>query len=95
MKITNRQNDDLEVKHLSIGMRIRHIRKEKKITQGELARMLGFSGSSAISYIENGQRKLNADKIPKLAESLGVTIEEIFLNESRQNDDKEGEDEES
>ncbi|MEC2530887.1 helix-turn-helix transcriptional regulator, partial [Bacillus cereus] len=79
----------------SIGMRIRHIRKEKKITQGELARMLGFSGSSAISYIENGQRKLNADKIPKLAESLGVTIEEIFLNESRQNDDKEGEDEES
>ncbi|AKJ62222.1 TPA: helix-turn-helix transcriptional regulator [Bacillus thuringiensis] len=76
-------------------MRIRHIRKEKKITQGELARMLGFSGSSAISYIENGQRKLNADKIPKLAESLGVTIEEIFLNESRQNDDKEGEDEES
>lgn len=40
--------------------------------------MLGFSGSSAISYIENGQRKLNADKIPKLAESLGITIEEIF-----------------
>ena len=62
MKITNRHNDDLEVKHLSIGMRIRDIRK-KKITQGELARMLGFSGSSAISYIENGQRKLNADKI--------------------------------
>ena len=61
MKITNRHNDDLEVKHLSIGMRIRDIRK--KITQGELARMLGFSGSSAISYIENGQRKLNADKI--------------------------------
>ncbi|XKK22669.1 helix-turn-helix transcriptional regulator [Bacillus sp. A17A.1] len=83
------------MKHLSIGMRIRHIRKEKKITQGELARMLGFSGSSAISYIENGQRKLNADKIPKLAESLGVTIEEIFLNESRQNDDLKGEDEES
>ncbi|MRC17312.1 helix-turn-helix domain-containing protein [Bacillus thuringiensis] len=80
---------------MSIGMRIRHIRKEKKITQGELARMLGFSGSSAISYIENGQRKLNADKIPKLAESLGVTIEEIFLNESRQNDELKGEDEES
>ncbi|HHY2690312.1 TPA: helix-turn-helix domain-containing protein [Bacillus cereus] len=80
---------------MSIGMRIRDIRKEKKITQEELARMLGFSGSSAISYIENGQRKLNADKIPKLAESLGVTIEEIFLNRSRQIDDKEREDEES
>lgn len=83
------------MKQLSIGMRIRDIRKEKKITQEELARMLGFSGSSAISYIENGQRKLNADKIPKLAESLGVTIEEIFLNRSRQIDDKEREDEES
>ena len=77
MKITNRHNDDLEVKHLSIGMRIRDIRK-KENNSGELARMLGFSGSSAISYIENGQRKLNADKIPKLAESLGITIEEIF-----------------
>ncbi|WP_307839907.1 helix-turn-helix transcriptional regulator [Bacillus cereus] len=32
-----------------------------------------------MSYIENGQRKLNADKIPKLAECLGVTIEEIFF----------------
>lgn len=95
MKITNRHNDDLEVKYLSIGMRIRDIRKKKKITQGELARMLGFSGSSAISYIENGQRKLNADKIPKLAESLGITIEEIFLNESRQNDDRKRKDEES
>ncbi|WP_179884294.1 MULTISPECIES: helix-turn-helix domain-containing protein [Bacillus cereus group] len=72
---------------MAIGMRIRHIRKEKKITQEELAKELGFSGSSAISYIENGQRKLNADKIPKLAEILGVTIEEIFLNKSRQNDD--------
>lgn len=83
------------MKHLSIGMRIRDIRRKKKITQGELARMLGFSGSSAISYIENGQRKLNADKIPKLAESLGVTIEEIFLNDIRQNDDVKREDEES
>ncbi|MEH7667139.1 helix-turn-helix transcriptional regulator [Bacillus sp. JJ689] len=83
------------MKHLSIGTRIRHIRKKKKITQGELAEMLGFSGSSAISYIENGQRKLNADKIPKLAESLGVTIEEIFLNESRQIDELKREDEES
>ncbi|MGH0950032.1 MULTISPECIES: helix-turn-helix domain-containing protein [Bacillus] len=72
---------------MTIGMRIRNIRKEKKITQEELAKNLGFSGSSAISYIENGQRKLNADKIPKLAECLGVTIEEIFLNKSRQNDD--------
>ncbi|KIU75098.1 helix-turn-helix transcriptional regulator [Bacillus cereus] len=72
---------------MSIGMRIRYIRKKKKITQGELAKMLGFSGSSAISYIESGQRKLNADKIPKLAKSLGVTIEEIFLDKSCQNDD--------
>lgn len=68
-------------------MRIRHIRKEKKITQEELAKNLGFSSSSAISYIENGQRKLNADKIPKLAECLGVNIEEIFSGKSRRIDD--------
>ncbi|MBG9486411.1 DNA-binding protein [Bacillus thuringiensis] len=68
-------------------MRIRHIRKEKKITQEELAKNLGFSSSSAISYIENGQRKLNADKIPKLAECLGVNIEEIFLDKSRRIDE--------
>ena len=29
MKITNRQSDDLEVKDLSIGMRIRDIRKKE------------------------------------------------------------------
>lgn len=64
--------------NMTLGQRIRDIRKRKKITQDELATMLNYSDASSISYIENGQRKLNAEKIPLLAQSLGVSIEELL-----------------
>lgn len=63
---------------MTLGQRIRDIRKRKKITQDELAKMLNYSDASSISYIETGQRELNAKKLPLLAEVLEVSIEELL-----------------
>ncbi|PFW60803.1 helix-turn-helix domain-containing protein [Bacillus sp. AFS075034] len=63
---------------MTLGQRIRDIRKRKKITQDELAKMLNYSYASSISYIETGQRQINAKKLPILAEALGVSIEELL-----------------
>lgn len=64
---------------MTFGNRVRDIRKQKNITQEKLAKKLDFSHASAISFIENGKRRLDAEKIPTLANALGVSIDELFF----------------
>ncbi|PER25391.1 helix-turn-helix domain-containing protein [Bacillus cereus] len=64
---------------MTFGNRVRYIRKQKNITQEKLAKKLDFSHASAISFIENGKRRLDAEKIPTLANALGVSIDELFF----------------
>ena len=63
---------------MTFGNRVRDIRKQKNITQEKLAKELDFKHASAISFIENGKRRLDAEKIPTLANALGVSIDELF-----------------
>jgi len=64
---------------MTFGNRIRDIRKQKNITQEKLAKKLDFKHASAISFIENGKRRLDAEKIPTLANALGVSLDELFF----------------
>ncbi|PGW31269.1 transcriptional regulator [Bacillus cereus] len=64
---------------MTFGNRVRDIRKRKNITQENLAKKLDFRHASAISFIENGKRRLDAEKIPTLANALGVSINELFF----------------
>jgi len=65
---------------MSIGKNIKQIREDKGITQDELARVLGVT-SSNISQIENGDRGLNVKKADKLAQALGVTLNDLMREE--------------
>lgn len=56
-----------------IGDRIREARLLKKMTQEELALVVGYSGKSSISRIEKGQSLPSHDYIIKLAEALDVS----------------------
>lgn len=67
---------------MTFGNRVRDIRKQKNITQEKLAKKLDFSHASAISFIENGKRRLDAEKIPTLANALGVSIDELFFGQN-------------
>jgi transcriptional regulator with XRE-family HTH domain len=66
---------------MSIGPRIKHLRKEKKMSQTQLAQHLGVDGSQ-ISKYENGENTPPLDKIEKIAEALGVSVSEITDPES-------------
>ncbi|WP_144561618.1 helix-turn-helix domain-containing protein [Bacillus mycoides] len=66
---------------MTLGNRVRDIRKQKNITQEKLAKKLDFSHASAISFIENGKRRLDAEKIPLLAKALDVSIDELFFTQ--------------
>lgn len=66
---------------MNIGLKIKEIRLNKGIKQNYIAEKMGYKSPSAISQIESGTRKLTADKVPLLAEILGVEISELFFNE--------------
>ncbi|GAB6117098.1 hypothetical protein JCM16816_06950 [Thermoanaerobacter brockii subsp. lactiethylicus] len=56
---------------------LKNIRKEKKISQEQLARLTGIS-RPYLSEIENGKANPSAKIILKIARVLGTEVEKIF-----------------
>ncbi|MBR5586764.1 MAG: helix-turn-helix transcriptional regulator [Clostridia bacterium] len=65
-----------------VGENIRTLRKDRKLTQDQLAAKLQVMGCditrSALAKIEVGQRHLYPDEIKALKEILNVSYEEIL-----------------
>ena len=66
----------LSIDYVSIGNRIREIRKAKCLTQAELAEKSGVEPSN-ISHIERAATKLSLPTLINIANALGVTLDEI------------------
>ena len=61
----------------TITTRVEEIRKERGLTQTELAKRLGVQ-QSTISLTENEARTPSAGLLLKIADELGVTIDELI-----------------
>lgn len=61
-----------------MGQNIRDIRKRQAIEQGELARAVGITQTS-LWAIEAGRRNPRGRTIRKIAEALGVPVEDITV----------------
>ena len=59
------------------GKKVKEIRLKKKMSQGDLAKILGVH-PTYISGIERGVRNMSLKNIERLAKSLGVKIEELI-----------------
>jgi transcriptional regulator with XRE-family HTH domain len=62
---------------IALGERISRLRKQKNVTQAQLAERLGVSQQTIQSY-EVGRRRIQVDSLPPLAEMLGVSVEELI-----------------
>ena len=62
---------------MTIGKRIAHFRKEKGLTQEELAQHMGIS-PQAVSKWENDQTCPDISALPKLARLFDVTVDELL-----------------
>ena len=62
---------------MTIGKRIAFFRKEKGLTQEELASHMGIS-PQAVSKWENDQTCPDISALPKLARLFGVTVDELL-----------------
>lgn len=55
------------------GQRIRELREAKKLTQGQLAELCGWTGQSRIGNYEQGTREPSRSDYIKLAKALGTS----------------------
>ena len=65
-----------------VGLRIRHYREQRKMTQDQLSAKLQLRGCditrSALAKIEVGQRHIYLDEIKLLVELLGVDYSDLL-----------------
>ena len=74
----------------NIGENIMRLRKERGLTQEELANRMGYKSKSTINKIELGINDIPQSKIVKFAEVLGVTPAKIMgWHDEIQNNPKE------
>ena len=66
-----------------LGLRIRELRKARKITQEQLAEMLGI-GPANISYIENGKFAPSMENFEKLTTIFDVEPYELYKFHSKE-----------
>ena len=62
---------------MTIGKRIGHLRRQKNLTQEELANAMGVS-PQAVSKWENDQTCPDISALPKLAKLLDVSVDELL-----------------
>ena len=58
-------------------LRIKEIRKEKGLTQNELAKVMKV-GQTTVCQWESGVRSPRAKQLPELARALGCTLDELY-----------------
>lgn len=59
------------------GKRVKKIRLEKNLSQGDLAKIVDVHPTD-ISGIERGKRNMSLKNIERLAKALGVSVEELM-----------------
>ncbi|HEY4238737.1 MAG TPA: helix-turn-helix transcriptional regulator [Kofleriaceae bacterium] len=63
----------------NLGARVRELRDERELTQDKLAEGIGVS-RNFVSMIERGETGVTLETIAALADTLGISISELFLD---------------
>lgn len=71
-----------------LGEKIRELRKDKKLTLEKLAEMTGSSKSYIWELENKAPPRPSAEKLSKIAEQLGVTIDYLLDDQNRINEDE-------
>jgi transcriptional regulator with XRE-family HTH domain len=78
---TGKTANNLPHQDIKIGSRIAALRKGKGLTQAQLAEQIGISRLLLSDY-ERGKVRLYADVVARVANALGVSTEQILMNQS-------------
>jgi Zn-dependent peptidase ImmA (M78 family)/transcriptional regulator with XRE-family HTH domain len=59
----------------TIGARIKLLREQRNLTQGDLTEQFGFKDRQTLSAVENGERKVSADELLRAVQVFGVPLD--------------------
>jgi transcriptional regulator with XRE-family HTH domain len=76
-----------DLKAAEIGSRLRELRKQRRLTQTDLARQIGMQQSD-LSRMENGEYRVSLDSLFKILAVLDVEIGDFFDAEARRQEAK-------
>ena len=65
----------------SMGLKIKRLREDKKLSQSELATLVGYKDKTAIAKVEAGKVDLPQSKISAFARVLNTTTSYLFSDE--------------
>lgn len=64
----------------SMGLRIKSLREEKRMSQSTLAELVGYKDKTAIAKVESGKVDLPQSKISSFAKALNTTTSYLFAD---------------
>ena len=67
---------------MTVGEKIRTLRKKQKMTQKRLGNLLGMDGTR-ISQYENGKRNPKIDTLSRIADALGVATAQLLPDDAQ------------
>lgn len=70
----------------SMGLRIKALREEKKLSQSALAELVGYKDKTAIAKVEAGKVDLPQSKISAFAKALNTSTSYLFADGSGENE---------
>lgn len=65
----------------STGLKIKSLREDKKLSQSELATLVGYKDKTSIAKVEAGKVDLPQSKISAFAKALNTTTSYLFSDE--------------
>lgn len=68
--------DDVELRK-KIGLRVRHLRRDKRLTQEDFADKAGLH-KNYIGQVERGERMVTVGSLRRIVTPLGVTVSEFL-----------------
>jgi transcriptional regulator with XRE-family HTH domain len=75
--------EEMEVRRLALAARIRESREYLKLSQEEVAEVLGIS-RPAVTNIEQGTRKVESAELDRLARLFGCTTDYLLGNQNEE-----------
>ncbi len=64
-------------RHIDLA-RIRALRKQKGLTQENMAQALGYETAIGYHYLETGKCRITAERLADIATILGVNVDDLY-----------------